>query len=66
MDQNPDEFFLYHISGGRAYRADRGQSLPNERKRLRKAYGDLRGVKFVFARSRHEALSMISGNPIAA
>jgi hypothetical protein len=51
---------LYHVTSGRAYCAPPGLPLENYRNAVRTAYGSLRGVRFVRAESRGEALALAS------
>lgn len=47
---------LYHVTNGKAYWAGREMNLEQYKEYVRKAYGSLRGVKFVYANDLNEAL----------
>lgn len=55
---------LYHITNGRAYGpANPGESLEDYRKRVKAAYGNLRGVRFVSVSDdyRHDPVYVVTG-----
>jgi hypothetical protein len=53
---------MYHVVGGKVYCNLDGFSLEDYKAYVRKAYGNLRGVKFVMAKDRNQALDKAANN----
>lgn len=52
---------MYHVVNGKVYACpDDIDDMEEYKKWVKKAYGNLRGVKFTFARNRHDALFNVS------